>query len=102
MIVINKPFYKKIDINFIGNTKSYIKKSVIHFYKNYKKIIKRKNLLLNFSFFLGKKKLNQIHTKKDGNFMGTFSFCIKARGSKFLFYICLIGLKRLPQLSKRK
>ena len=34
--------------------------------------------------------------------MGTFSFCIKARGSKFLFYICLIGLKRLPQLSKQK
>ena len=26
MIVVNKPFYKKIDINFIGNTKSYIKK----------------------------------------------------------------------------
>ena len=31
MIVVNKPFNKKIDINFIRNTKGYIKKSVIHF-----------------------------------------------------------------------
>ena len=56
MIVVNKPFYKKIDINFIGNTKSYIKKNQLYiFIRTTKKLSKEKIYCLTFPF-LGEEK----------------------------------------------